>query len=116
MGGINLYIVANLVEQGGEILKQVVDLLGAVFGRLFVRSQLVDSRNFLRNTFHIPSNSFCYPSNKYNAAVIAAVQAAGYTNATTENSGYATRANPFTLNRFEIEGGVSQLQADLAQG
>ncbi len=77
--------------------------------------QVVASRSFLRNTFHIPVNSFCYPSSKYNAAVIAAVKAAGYTNATTENSGYATSADPYLLNRFEIEGGLSELQSDLAQ-
>lgn len=77
--------------------------------------QLVASRSFLHNTFHIPVNSFCYPSSEYNAAVIAAVKAAGYTNATTENSGYATSSDPYLLNRFEIEGGVSQLQSDLAQ-
>jgi peptidoglycan/xylan/chitin deacetylase (PgdA/CDA1 family) len=81
-----------------------------------VKYQLVASRRFLQRTFHIPANSFCYPSNRYNASVIAAVKAAGYTNATTENSGYATRADPYQLNRFEIEGGVGQLQSDLAQG
>jgi peptidoglycan/xylan/chitin deacetylase (PgdA/CDA1 family) len=81
-----------------------------------LRYQLVASRRFLRDTFHIPSNSFCYPSSKYNATVVAAVEAAGYTNATTENPGYATRANPFLLDRFEIEGGVSELASDLSQG
>ncbi len=77
--------------------------------------QLVASRSFLRKTFHIPANSFCYPSSEYNATVIAAVKAAGYTNATTENSGYATSGDPYVLNRFEIEGGLSQLQSDLTQ-
>jgi peptidoglycan/xylan/chitin deacetylase (PgdA/CDA1 family) len=81
-----------------------------------MRYETVASRQFLRHTFHIPSNSFCYPSSKYDASVIAAVKAAGYTNATTENSGYATRADPFVLNRFEIEGGVSELAADLGHG
>jgi peptidoglycan/xylan/chitin deacetylase (PgdA/CDA1 family) len=75
--------------------------------------QLVASRHFLQRTFHIPANSFCYPSSRYDAAVIAAVKAAGYTNATTENAGYATRADPYLLDRFEIEGGLSELQADL---
>ncbi len=76
-------------------------------------AQVAQSRAYLRRTFHIPSNSFCYPSNRYNAAVIAAVKAAGYTNATTENAGYATSANPYLLDRFEIEAGVSQLADDL---
>ena len=75
--------------------------------------QVVQSRTFLRRTFHIPVDSFCYPSNRYNAAVIAAVKAAGYTNALTENAGYATSADPYLLDRFEIETGVSQLADDL---
>jgi peptidoglycan/xylan/chitin deacetylase (PgdA/CDA1 family) len=79
-----------------------------------LRYQLVASRRFLRRTLHIPVNSFCYPSSRYDAAVIAAVRAAGYTNALTENPGFATRTNPYLLNRFEIEGGVNQLAADLS--
>jgi peptidoglycan/xylan/chitin deacetylase (PgdA/CDA1 family) len=81
-----------------------------------LRYQVVASRRFLQRTLHIPVNSFCYPSNRYDAAVIAAVKAAGYSSALTENPGFATRANPFILNRFEIEGGVAQLAADLSTG
>jgi peptidoglycan/xylan/chitin deacetylase (PgdA/CDA1 family) len=80
-----------------------------------LRYQLVASRQFLRRTLHVPVNSFCYPSNRYDAAVIAAVRAAGYTSALTENPGFATRANPYLLDRFEIEGGVSQVAADLSR-
>jgi peptidoglycan/xylan/chitin deacetylase (PgdA/CDA1 family) len=77
-------------------------------------AQVVQSRQFLQHTLHIPANSFCYPSNKYDAAVVAAVKAAGYTNAVTENPGFATpQTDPFLLPRFEIEGGVAELQADL---
>jgi peptidoglycan/xylan/chitin deacetylase (PgdA/CDA1 family) len=78
-----------------------------------LRYQLVASRRFLRRTFHIPVNSFCYPSNRYDTTVVAAVKAAGYSNALTENPGLATRADPYLLDRFEIEGGVTQLAADL---
>ncbi len=80
-----------------------------------LRYQVVASRRYLRRTFHIPVDSFCYPSSKYDSTVIAAVRAAGYSNATTENAGYATRAHPFQLDRFEIEGGegVAGLAADL---
>jgi peptidoglycan/xylan/chitin deacetylase (PgdA/CDA1 family) len=79
-----------------------------------LRDQVVASRRFLRRTFHIPVNSFCYPSSRYDATVMAAVKAAGYSNALTENPGFASRANPYLLDRFEIESGVSQLAADLA--
>ena len=76
-------------------------------------AQVHDSRVYLQKTFHIPVNSFCYPSSRYNAAVIAAVKRAGYTNAVTESDAYATSADPYLLPRFEIESGVSQLAADL---
>ena len=74
----------------------------------------MQSRQFLQRTFHIAVNSFCYPSSDYNATVIAAVKAAGYTNATTEAHAYATRADPYLLPRFEMETSLPELQADLA--
>jgi peptidoglycan/xylan/chitin deacetylase (PgdA/CDA1 family) len=80
-----------------------------------LRYQLLASREFLRHTFHIPVHGFCYPSNRYDAAVVAAVKAAGYSDATTENPGFATPADPYLLDRFEIEGGVTQLAADLSR-
>jgi peptidoglycan/xylan/chitin deacetylase (PgdA/CDA1 family) len=76
-------------------------------------AQVHQSRVYLQKTFHIPSNSFCYPSSHYNAAVIADVKKAGYSNAVTEGDAYATSADPYLLPRFEIEGGVSALSADL---
>ncbi|HET9073248.1 MAG TPA: polysaccharide deacetylase family protein [Solirubrobacteraceae bacterium] len=79
-----------------------------------LHAEVFGSRAFLQRTFHIPVNSFCYPSSKYNATVIAAVKAAGYTNAVTEGNAYATRADPYLLPRFEMETGLPQLQADLA--
>ena len=66
-----------------------------------------DSRVFLQKTFHVPSNSFCYPSSLYNDAVIAAVKRAGYTNAVTEGSCLRDERRPLPCCRsFEIEGGV----------
>jgi len=116
-GHLNNARIRRLLSLGWEVDSHSVthpDM--TVIGPGAVRYQLVASRRFLHRAFHIPSNSFCYPSNRYNASVIAAVKAAGYTNATTENSGYATRADPYQLNRFEIEGGLGQLQSDLSQG
>jgi peptidoglycan/xylan/chitin deacetylase (PgdA/CDA1 family) len=111
------YQIESVLKRGWEVDSHSVthpDLTTLTPDEL--RYQLVASRHFLQKTFHIPANSFCYPSSEYNDAVIAAVKAAGYTNAVTENSGYATRADPFLLNRFEIEGGVSELAADLGNG
>jgi peptidoglycan/xylan/chitin deacetylase (PgdA/CDA1 family) len=78
--------------------------------------QVAGSRRFLQRTYHVPSNNFCYPSSLYDSATIAAVRAAGYTGAVTEHSGYASRARPYELNRYEIEGGqgVAGLASDLS--
>ena len=106
--------LARLLSIGWEIDSHSVthpDLTTATPSEL--RYQVTGSRQFLKRTFRIPANSFCYPSNRYNTTVIAAVKAAGYTNGLTENAGFATRADPYVLDRFEIEGGVSQLAADL---
>lgn len=81
-----------------------------------LRQEVAGSRTVLQRALHIPVNSFCYPASKYDSTVVAVVKAAGYTTATTESSGYATRqTNPLLLPRFEIQGGLSQLQADLSQ-
>ncbi len=118
-GHLKPWQLRRLIAIGWEIDSHSVnhpDLTTLTPGEL--RYQLVASRLYLRRTFHIPVNSFCYPSSKYDSAVIAAVRAAGYSNATTENAGYATRAHPFELDRFEIEGGegVVGLAADLSGG
>jgi peptidoglycan/xylan/chitin deacetylase (PgdA/CDA1 family) len=107
----------RLIGIGWEVdshsTNHLIDLTQATPAEL--HSQVFDSRHFLRTTLGVPANSFCYPSNRYDAAVIAAVKAAGYTNATTENPGFATPStDPFQLPRFEIESGVAQLQADLS--
>jgi peptidoglycan/xylan/chitin deacetylase (PgdA/CDA1 family) len=107
----------RLIGIGWEVdshsTNHLIDLTQATPAEL--HSQVFDSRDFLRSTLGVPADSFCYPSNKYDAAVIAAVKAAGYTNATTENPGFATPStDPFLLPRFEIEGGLPELEADLS--
>ncbi len=108
----------GLVKRGWEIDSHSLthpDLTTA--GAAELQAQVVQSRQFLRHALHVPVNSFCYPSNRYDSAVIAAVRAAGYTNALTENPGFATpQTDPYVLPRFEIEGGLSQLQSDLSSG
>jgi peptidoglycan/xylan/chitin deacetylase (PgdA/CDA1 family) len=78
--------------------------------------QVAGSRRFLQRTYHVPSNNFCYPSSLYDSSTIAAVRAAGYAGAVTENAGYASRSHPYELNRYEIEGGqgVAGLAADIS--
>jgi peptidoglycan/xylan/chitin deacetylase (PgdA/CDA1 family) len=45
-----------------------------------LRRQVLDSRAFLQRTLHTPADSFCYPSNRYDSTVVAAVKAAGVVN------------------------------------
>jgi peptidoglycan/xylan/chitin deacetylase (PgdA/CDA1 family) len=115
-GHLHAAQLRRLVALGWEVDSHSVshpDL--TALGATQLRYQVAASRRYLQRLLHIPVNSFCYPSSKYDVAVIAAVRAAGYTNATTEIAAYATKADPFELPRFEIEGGqgVAGLAADL---
>lgn len=80
-----------------------------------LREEVAGSRRILRREYGVPVKNFCYPAGRFNATVIAAVEAAGYIGATTEIRGYATRQHPYELDRFEILGseGVAGLAADL---
>ena len=63
-----------------------------------LRHELADSRERLRKLFGVRVSFFCYPSGRYNDAVIAAVKDAGYRAATTTQPGWARPgANPFAL-------------------
>ncbi len=81
-----------------------------------LRREVAGSRALLRRTYGVPVNNFCYPSGRYDAAVIAAVRAAGYAGATTEVPGLADREHPYELKRLEVLGsfGVSGLVSALA--
>jgi len=77
--------------------------------------EVAGSRHILQREYHVPVKNFCYPSGRFDEAVIAAVKSAGYEGATTELPGYATRQHPFELARIEVLGswGVSDLAAAL---
>jgi peptidoglycan/xylan/chitin deacetylase (PgdA/CDA1 family) len=83
-----------------------------------LEEEVAGSRQMLRREYHVPVADFCYPAGQFDETVIAAVEAAGYTGATTEIPGDATRESPFELKRFEILGstGVSGLAEDLGSG
>jgi peptidoglycan/xylan/chitin deacetylase (PgdA/CDA1 family) len=56
----------------------------------------------------VPVNWFCYPSGHYNATVIAAVRAAGYTGSTTVVPGWAhPTEDPYRLHRLRVLGETS---------
>jgi peptidoglycan/xylan/chitin deacetylase (PgdA/CDA1 family) len=70
-----------------------------------LRDEVAGSRRILRSTFHVQVNFFCYPSGAYNATVIRAVRAAGYSGATTTKYGLASRSEPYTMDRIRISRG-----------
>jgi peptidoglycan/xylan/chitin deacetylase (PgdA/CDA1 family) len=64
------------------------------------------SRLALRREFRAPVNFFCYPSGRWDTAVVEDVRRAGYEGATTEAFGLASpRQNPYVLDRVRVSGG-----------
>ncbi|HEV2035601.1 MAG TPA: polysaccharide deacetylase family protein [Candidatus Dormibacteraeota bacterium] len=71
-----------------------------------VQVELVASKQALEQLIGHPVYSFCYPSGQYNGAVAAAVQAAGYSNATTTAFGYVHyMSDRYRWTRLRISGG-----------
>jgi peptidoglycan/xylan/chitin deacetylase (PgdA/CDA1 family) len=73
--------------------------------------QIVDARQILQRRYHIAVNWFCYPSGLYDATVVAAVKAAGYTGSTTVVPGWAHPSeDPYRLHRLRVLGGTTGQQ------
>jgi peptidoglycan/xylan/chitin deacetylase (PgdA/CDA1 family) len=119
--GSDLYSsnVEAMIAAGWELASHTIDHsdLTTISGPDLER-EVAGSRRILRREFGVPVRNFCYPAGEYDDAVIAAVEAAGYSAATTEIPGYADRGAPFELARLEILGssGVEGLAAMLASG
>src|SRR3954447_24210991 len=115
--GSDLYTsnVEAMIAAGWELASHTIDhsdlttLSGADLER-----EVAESRRILRQDYGVPVKSFCYPSGRYDPEAVTAVEAAGYTTATTEIPGYARRDRPYELARLEVLGsaGVSGM-ADL---
>ncbi len=115
-GGLTDDQVRGLVKAGWELDTQGIshaDLITLNPSEL--NSQVAGARQTLRQKYHVPVNWFCYPSGHYNAAVIAAVKAAGFVGSTTVIPGWASpSSDPYRLPRLRILAGTSP-QALLAQ-
>lgn len=71
-------------------------------------SQLTASKHALETLLGHPVLSFCYPGGRFNSSAMAAVQAAGYRDATTTQPGLAhTLADRYAWGRLRISGGES---------
>lgn len=109
--------VRRLIAAGWEIDSHTVthaDLPTLDAARL--RYEVAGSRTLLRRMFQQPVDFFCYPVGHYNTEVVAAVRAAGYLGATTENPGLGRPSQAYTLSRIRISygDGAPQLAQKLA--
>jgi peptidoglycan/xylan/chitin deacetylase (PgdA/CDA1 family) len=124
IGVLNLQIgnlgptrVRKLISAGWEVDAHTFthpDLTTVDAARL--AHEVAGSRRWIQRVFHVPVDFFCYPSGRYDAAVVAAVRRAGYLGATTTRFGLASPADGmFTLDRVRIDGsdGVAGLAAKL---
>jgi hypothetical protein len=116
--GSDLYTsnVEAMIRAGWELAAHTIHHLDlTTLDAAQLKQEVAGSRAILRRDYHVPVDNFCYPAGRYDATVIAAVKSAGYTGATTEIPGYATRQKPYELDRFEILGstGVAGLGGDL---
>jgi peptidoglycan/xylan/chitin deacetylase (PgdA/CDA1 family) len=108
--------VRRLIRLGWEIDAHTLthpDLTQVDDARL--HDEVAGSRTAIRKEFHVPVNFFCYPSGRYDARVIAAVQAAGFFGATSTNYGLARPADLYHLDRVRVDGsdGVRGLASKL---
>ncbi len=108
-----------MIEAGWELAAHTIDHSDlTTLDAVALEEEVAGSREILRREYGVPVKNFCYPAGRFDATVIAAVEAAGYVGATTEIRGYAESDAPYELARFEILGssGVSGLEADLGSG
>jgi len=111
-GGIGQREIRALLAAGWELDTQgfshadLITLSAAALQR-----EVAVSRTVLQRRFHVQVNWFCYPSGHYDARVVAAVAAAGYTGSTTVIPGWAHPGDdPYRLHRLRVLGGTSASQ------
>jgi peptidoglycan/xylan/chitin deacetylase (PgdA/CDA1 family) len=109
--------VRTMIDHGWELASHTVNHLDVTtLDSSQLAEEIAGSKRMLENRFGVKVDNFCYPAGKYDDAAIAELKAAGYRGATTENFGLASRGQPYTLDRIEIEmsdglpGFISKLQ------
>ncbi|HUH80761.1 MAG TPA: polysaccharide deacetylase family protein [Solirubrobacteraceae bacterium] len=111
-GGLSSREVRALVDAGWELDTQGLNHADLItLDSSALREQVQGTREVLRKRYHVPVDWFCYPSGHYDAAVIAAVKAAGYTGSTTVVPGWARRGeDAYRMHRLRVLGGTSGRQ------
>ncbi len=108
--------VEAMIDAGWELAAHTIHHLDlTALDATQLKEEVAGSRAILRREYDVPVANFCYPAGRFDDTVVAAVEAAGYSGATTEIPGYASREAPYELDRFEILGsnGVSGMAEDL---
>lgn len=111
--------VKAMIAAGWELAAHTIHHLDLTeLGPEELQEEVEGSRKILQKEFKVPVNNFCYPAGQFDETVIEAVEAAGYTGATTEISGFAEKDKPYELARLEIlrESHVAGLAEDLKNG
>jgi peptidoglycan/xylan/chitin deacetylase (PgdA/CDA1 family) len=111
--------VKAMIAAGWELAAHTIHHLDLTeLGPEELEEEVAGSRKLLQKEFGVPVNNFCYPAGQFDETVVEAVEAAGYTGATTEISGFAEKDAPFELARLEIlrESHVAGLAEDLKNG
>jgi peptidoglycan/xylan/chitin deacetylase (PgdA/CDA1 family) len=111
--------VKAMINAGWELAAHTIHHLDLTeLGPEELEEEVAESRKILQKEFKVPVNNFCYPAGRFDQTVIEAVEAAGYTGATTEISGFAEKDKPYELARLEIlrESHVAGLAEDLKNG
>ncbi len=108
-GGLSQAQVHGLLAAGWELDTQGfshADLITLDAQELHY--QVAIARTVVQQRYHVPVNWFCYPSGHYDATVLEAVKAAGYTGSTTVVPGWAhPDDDPYRLPRLRVLGGTS---------
>src|SRR5579885_455044 len=123
VGDENLQLAGLPPSQGGLSVREVKALLAAgweldtqgyshadlpALGPSDLAQQVDLGVTLIERRFGVRPRWFCYPSGRYDSAVIAAVRAAGFVGATTVVPGWADRTDdPYTLPRLRVLGGTS---------
>ncbi|HEX3736446.1 MAG TPA: polysaccharide deacetylase family protein [Solirubrobacterales bacterium] len=111
--------VKAMIAAGWELAAHTIHHLDLTeLGPEELKEEVEGSRKILSSEYGVPVDNFCYPAGRFDETVVEAVEAAGYTGATTEISGFAEKDKPYELARLEIlrESHVSGLAEDLRNG
>jgi peptidoglycan/xylan/chitin deacetylase (PgdA/CDA1 family) len=108
-GGLTRGRVLTMIRDGWEIDAHSLthpDL--TTVGPAALQHEIAGSRAAIQRAFGVRADAFCYPAGRFDAAVEAAVRAAGYRAATTERPGAARPGDdPYALPRIRVDAGDS---------